>query len=196
MDGRPSVDTFVGSPADCSAEVRQARLYPIEQTTTRPRLRGNMGIRQRGSLTIGLGIALGVLTIALAGTGWLYKNALQEKARIEGEYEAFKEGVKKLGEEAEAKRLVELEKQRRNHEKAVASLKARVAAANARANELCKQAGLSAGCSSLPPVPSTARPTDDASFNERLLEVLRHAQAVADQLAELQEWVAAQRTAI
>lgn len=155
-----------------------------------------MGVRQKGSLTIGLGITIGVLSIALAGVGWLYNGALQEKARVEGEYEAFKEGVKKLGEEAEAKRLVELERQRRDHDKAVASLKARVAAADARANELCKQAGLSAGCRALPAVPSAARPTDDAGFNERLLEVLRHAQAIADQLAELQAWVAAQRTAI
>ena len=144
-------------------------------------------------LTMGLGISTALLAAALAGTGWLYNGALKEKARIEGEYEAFKTGVKTLGEEAEAKRLAELQRQRKSHDESVESLEKRVVAARARADKLCKSAGLGAGCRALPAVPDTARPVDDTGFNERLLEVLRHAQEITDRLTELQLWVAAQQ---
>ena len=153
-----------------------------------------MGL-ERGSLLIGMGIVIAVLSGALALTGWLYNGALKEKARIEGEYEAFKTGVKEIGEKAELKRIAELERQRRTHDESIKSLEKRVVAARARADQLCKSAGLSAGCGALPALPSTTRPVDDSAHNQRLVELLRHAQAVTDQLIELQLWVAAQQPA-
>ena len=152
-------------------------------------------MNQRGSLTIGLGITIGVLSGALALTGWLYNGALKDKARIQGEYEAFKTGVETLGKEAETKRLAELERQKRSHDASLKSLEIRLASAHARADELCKSAGLSSGCSSLPVIPDTARPADDKARDQRLLAVLRNAQDTADRLAELQLWLMAQRPA-
>jgi len=152
-------------------------------------------MKQKGSLLIGLGITIAVLSASVAGVGWLYYGALKDKARIEGEYEAFKIGVKELGEKAEAENERKLKDRERIANERIKSLVARTAAAAARADGLCKSAGLSAGCRALPPVPDTTRPVDDTGLNERLLEVLRHAQAVADQLAELQLWVTAQQAA-
>lgn len=152
-------------------------------------------MNQRGSLLIGLGITIAALSLSLAGVGWLYNGALKERARIEGEYEAFKIGVKELGEQAEEDNLRLLIERERIADERIKSLAARAAAAAARADSLCKSAGLSAGCRALPPVPSTTRPVDDTGFNERLLEVLRHAQEISDRLTELQLWVAAQQQA-
>ena len=140
-------------------------------------------------ITTGLGIATAFLFAALTITGWLYKGALEDRARISGEYEAFRLEAERLGSEAEKRNKRTLEERERNANERIKSLGLRVADATARADRLCKSAGLSAGCRSLPPVPSTTRPTDDTGFNERLLEVLRHAQEVSDRLAELQEWV-------
>ena len=150
-------------------------------------------MKQRGSLTLGLGITIGVLSLMLAGTGWLYNGALKEKARVQGEYEAFKDGVARLGKEAENKRLNELERQKRSHDETIKSLEKRLASARARADELCKSAGLSAGCRTLPAVPPTTRPVDDATRDQRLLAVLQHAQDTTDRLIELQAWITEQQ---
>jgi len=144
---------------------------------------------QRGSIAMGLGGAIAVLSVALAGVGWLYNGALKEKARVQGEYEAFKAGVRELGERAEAKRLAGLELQRRSYDERVTSLEKRMVAARSRADKLCKSAGLSSGCSALPAVPDTAKPVDDTARDQRLLEVLRHAQDTTDKLIEIQLWL-------
>jgi len=152
-------------------------------------------MRQRGSLLLGSVVTITLLSLSLAGMGWLYNGALKEKARVQGEYEAFKEQTRLLGEEAEKRNQQTLLERERIANERIASLGKRAADARARADGLCKSAGLSAGCRALPPVPETTRPTDATEFNSRLLEVLRHAQAVADQLAELQLWVQAQQPA-
>jgi len=152
-------------------------------------------MRQRGSLLLGSVVTITLLSLSLAGMGWLYNGALKEKARVEGEYEAFKEQTRKLGEAAEKRNQQTLLERERIANERIKSLGKRAADASARADGLCKSAGLSAGCRALPPVPETTRPTDATEFNSRLLEVLRHAQAVADQLAELQLWVQAQQPA-
>lgn len=149
-------------------------------------------MRQVGSIMIGLGITIALLSASLAGVGWLYNGALKEKARVQGEYEAFKGEAQRLGEIALKENAKILAERERIANERIKSLHARAAAAAARADSLCKSAGLSAGCRALSPVPDAARPVDDTGFNERLLEVLRHAQAVADRLAELQSWVASQ----
>jgi len=152
-----------------------------------------MGMKnQRGSLTLGLSITVAVLSAALAGTGWLYNGALKEKARIAGEYEAFKGEVQRLGEVALEENAKILKNRERIANERIKSLAARIAAATARADRLCKSAGLGAGCSALPPVPGTARPVDDTARDQRLLAVLRHAQDTTDRLTELQTWVDSQ----
>ena len=140
-------------------------------------------------LMVGGIVLIGVLSTALGTVSWLYKGALEEKGRILGEYEAFKLQTKLIGEKAEKDRLDELLRQRSIHDERLKSLEKRLASARARADQLCKSAGLSAGCSSLPPVPDTARPVDDSARDQRLLAVLQHAQNTTDRLIELQEWV-------
>lgn len=142
---------------------------------------------QRGSIMFGMGITIGLLSLALALTGWLYNGALKEKARIEGEYTAFKEGVRKIGEKAETDKKTELVRQAKEKQRAEKSYNDRLTASNARADSLCKSAGLSSGCRELPAIPDTTRPVDDGTRDQRLLEVLRHAQKQTDQLIELQE---------
>ena len=183
------MDSKLGTLADCATKFRQNRLRPLICSRTRSGFSGDLGMRQRGSLTLGLGITIGLLSIALTGVGWLYNGALKEKARVQGEYEAFKEGTRQLGEEAEARNRKTLTERERIANERIKSLGARAAASAARADGLCKSAGLSAGCRALPAVPDTTRPVDDSAHNQRLVELLRHAQTLTDQLIELQEWV-------
>jgi predicted phage gp36 major capsid-like protein len=136
-----------------------------------------------------MGITVALLSAALSGMGYLYYGALKDKARIEGEYEAFKEQTKKLREEAEAKNEALLKQRERIANERIKSLGKRTADAIARADRLCKSAGLSAGCSALPAIPDATRPVDDTARDQRLLAVLRHAQNTVDQLVELQAWV-------
>ena len=143
-------------------------------------------------ITLGGIILIGLLSAALGTMSWLYNGALKEKARVEGEYESFKDGVRRIGERAEKERLAELARQRSIHDERLKSLEKRLAASRSRADGLCKSAGLSAGCSSLPPIPSTSRPVDDSAYNQRLVSLLRHAQEVTDRLVELQLWVSSQ----
>ena len=152
-------------------------------------------MRQKGFILIAGVVTIALLSLALAGVGTLYKRELNERARIEAEYESFKIEVKRLGELALKENARLLNERERIANDRIQSLSKRAADAAARADRLCKSAGLSAGCRALPPVPETTRPTDAAEFNSRLLEVLRHAQTVADQLAELQLWVQAQQEA-
>ena|SRR3990167_259237 len=152
-------------------------------------------MRQKGFILIAGVVTIALLSLALAGVGTLYKRELNERARIEAEYESFKIEVKRLGELALKENARLLNERERIANDRIQSLSKRAADAAARADRLCKSAGLSAGCRALPTVPQTTRPTDAAEFNSRLLEVLRHAQTVADQLAELQLWVQAQQEA-
>src|SRR3972149_8016193 len=104
-------------------------------------------MKQRGSLLIGMGITVAILTASLAGMGWLYNGALKEKARVQGEYEAFKEETIRLGEKAKEENERTLAERERIANERIASLGKRAADARARADGLCKSAGLSAGCS-------------------------------------------------
>src|SRR3972149_4004646 len=142
-------------------------------------------MRQRGSLLLGSVVTITLLSLSLAGMGWLYNGALKEKARVQGEYEAFKEQPRLLGEEAEKRNQQTLAERERIANERIASLGKRAADARARADGLCKSAGLSAGCRALSAVPDATRPVDDSAHNQRLVELLRHAQEITDRLAEL-----------
>ena len=129
-----------------------------------------------------------ILGALLGLTGWLYKGALESKAEVTGHYEAFKENTRIAGRKALKELDDEIKRQKKVSDASIKSLEARAAASRARADGVCKSAGLSAGCRELPAIPDTARPADDTTRNQRLLEVLRHAQDVADKLIELQEF--------
>lgn len=145
-------------------------------------------MRQHGYLTIGLAIALAVMTLATIAAAKWAQVEMGKRATVEGQYAAFKKGVKDAGDQALKDKAAEAERLKKENENATKRWNARVAAANARADELCKRAGLSAGCRDLPAIPSTARPSDDAARDQRLLEVLRHAENEVGRLLEFQEW--------
>lgn len=145
-------------------------------------------MRQHGYLTIGLVIALAAMTLAtVAAANWA-RTETEKRAAVEGRFAAFKQATQQAGEKAEKHRKDEIARQAKENEDATKRWNKRVAAADARADELCKRAGLSAGCRDLPPIPSTARPPDDAARDQRLLEVLRHAEIEVGRLLEFQEW--------
>src|SRR3989304_10601251 len=115
-------------------------------------------MKERGFLVLGSVIMIAILSASLAGMGWLYNGALKEKARVEGEYEAFKEQTRKLGEAAEKRNQQTLLERERIANERIKSLGKRAADASARADGLCKSAGLSAGCRALPPPPRPPPP--------------------------------------
>ena len=145
------------------------------------------------NLTLIMGIVIAVLLATTAAAGKWAQYEATKRAEVEGKFESFKTGVKEAGEKAEAARVKEIARQKGVNDAREKSLQARVAASNARADSLCKSAGASAGCRSLPAIPDATRPTDDSARDQRLLEVLRHAQSQSDTLIELQEWVRQQK---
>lgn len=147
-----------------------------------------MAHRQLG-FTLYLVIALAVMALGLAILGKLYFNELKSHAKTQGEYLAFQAGVRKIGEEQERKNVEERKRSEKVSGDRIKSLQARELAARARADGLCRSAGLSSGCRELSGVPETARPVDDKARDQRLLEVLRHSQDQTDRLIELQSWV-------
>ena len=145
------------------------------------------------NLTVIMGVVIAVLLATTAAAGKWAMHQSERAATIQGQYDAFKTGVEDAGKKAEADRMKEIARQKGVNDASEKSLQTRIAAANARADRLCKSAGASAGCRSLPAVPDTTRPTDDSASDQRLLEVLRHAQGQSDTLIELQEWVRKQK---
>lgn len=147
-------------------------------------------MKQRGVLDLALifAVACGVLTLALiVAVNWARHEA-KSRAEIEGKFTAFKKGAEDAGKKAQKEKDDEINRVKGESVESEKRWAARVASANARADGLCKRAGLSSGCRDLPAIPDTARPPDDAAYNQRLLEVLRHAQAVVDQVIEFQLW--------
>lgn len=142
-------------------------------------------------LAIGFGIASIVLGLSLAAAvHWAFA-AEKGRAKVAGEFAAFKVGVEAAGKKAEDDAEIERNRQKRENDDATKRFQARVSAANARADELCKRAGISAGCRDLPAPPSLARAATDEARDQQLLGVLRHAQKLADQVIEILAWDAA-----
>lgn len=152
-------------------------------------------MRQRGflSITMILVIALALSLLAATVLGKLLFSEKEAHAKTRGEYQAFVAGVEKIGKEQEAKNKAELQRREKVNHATLKSYQDKSAASAARADGLCKSAGLSAGCRDLSAVPSTARPANDSERDQRLLSVLRHAQDLANRLTALQDWVREQR---
>jgi len=147
---------------------------------------------RNGYLTAGLGIALAVASLAAFGLWGLWTKASEDLARVEGEYSAFREGVRKVGEEQEAKNKETLAQRERINATALKTLQNRYSDLDARYGRLRKSAGINSNGGILPPVPDPTRPTDDSARDQRLLEILRHADQQTAQLIELQNWVSQQ----
>src|SRR3990172_10624476 len=75
-------------------------------------------MRQRGFLLLGSVITIALLSLSLAGMGWLYNGALKEKARIAGEYEAFKLVTKRIGDKAQKDKEIQEAADKERKEKA------------------------------------------------------------------------------
>lgn len=100
-------------------------------------------MKQRGSLTLGMGITIAVLGVALIAAGAWAKREATQRAEVEGKFAAFKESVKTLGEEAEKDRK---KKEKENAE----NLSTAVGERDAARKQLRDYAGKSAGSRKLP----------------------------------------------
>jgi hypothetical protein len=148
---------------------------------------------QRGYLLIGLAIALAVSTSA----GLVLWNRLgaahKETARVTGEFDQFKAGVRKAGTEAEAAKVAALKTQKDAHDDAIKNLSDRHYALGVKYERLRDTSAGSPGSGKLPFVPDTTRPPDEASRDRRLLEVLRIAQSQTDALIGWIDWAEANK---
>jgi hypothetical protein len=157
---------------------------------TRKRIRKERGFISTAILPY-LAIGAGVVIFRLWGWGAHQSSradsAIEERARVEGEFNQFKTGVRRAGEKQLAENAEKLKKEKRIADERYNSLLARYNAIDAKFNGM-RDNGNSGG-RPVSSVPETARPVDDSARDSRLLEVLRHAEKQTAQLIELQEWV-------
>lgn len=146
-------------------------------------------MKQRGYLMIGLAIALAIATVACLGLWNRLGAAHKEIAKVTGQFEAFKTGVADAGKKAEADKAKALKDQKEIHDAIVKDWSARHYALGVKFAGLRNGAGASAGSSDVPPAPETARPTDDVTRDNRLLDLLQHAEITTLKLIELQAYV-------
>ena len=139
-----------------------------------------------------LGIVCGVLALACAALWKVAGHEREQRAKVEGQFAAFQEGVRKAGDEQKAKNDKLLKERERIHASSLKSLQNRYSDLDARYAGLRNQSA-NPGSGGLPPVPDATRPTDDAARDNRLLEVLRHADQQTAQMIELQEWIKQQK---
>jgi len=118
--------------------------------------------------------------------------AIQTK-RLEStkaEYAAFVAQTKALGEAQIAKNKLEAAQREKVSNDRFNSLQKRYRDMSAKYDRL---RGNSAGSGAMPAVPDATRPTDDSARDQRLLDVLQHAEKQTGQLIELQTWVKEQQ---
>ena len=154
--------------------------------------RGFIALPLSGYIALGAGAIILALGLALKIQSARLDAAQHEKAKIQAEYEVFKDGVRKAGEAQKAKNDQLLKEREKINATALKTLQNRYSSLDARYQRLRQSAGHSSA-SPMPAVPDTARPVDDAARDSRLLEVLRAADQQTAQLIELQKWVRAQR---
>jgi hypothetical protein len=147
-------------------------------------------MKQRGYLMIGMAVALAILSITCLGLWKALSSVQSDRARIQGEYTAFVTGVKDAGEKAEAAKAKALKLQKEAHDVTLKNLSDRHYALGVKFARL-RDAGTNQGASSgnLPPVPDATRPVDDKARDQRLLDVLQHAENQTIQLMGLQDWI-------
>jgi hypothetical protein len=157
---------------------------------TRKRIRKERGFIQLSVLgwaVLGMGTVVLILGTMLKVQAARLDDAIEDKARITGEFNQFKTEVRRAGEA----QIAENERQRKEDERIANerynSLLARYNAIDAKFNGMRDNGN--SGSRSVSSVPETTRPVDDAARDSRLLEVLRHAEKQTAQLIELQEWV-------
>lgn len=103
----------------------------------------------------------------------------------EQKYELFVAQTKAAGEAQQAKTKAAIAESERISKEKAKAYEASIADIRSKYNRLRASPGSGAVSS----VPETARPVDDAARDQRLLDVLRHAEEQAEQLMQLQNWV-------
>ena len=142
---------------------------------------------------IGSAVLLAGMSVALKVQSARVASAKQETATVRGEFTAFKAGVAAIGKKAIAERDAAISRQKKEYDHAIEYWTGELAALNIKYDRLRHSAGSRPGSSVLPAVPDTARPTDDAASDQRLLDVLQHAETQTLRLIALQNWVAANK---
>ena len=147
---------------------------------------------QRGYLMMGLAIALAVSSVGVLVMWKLLDTARFDLAKEKGAYTQFRTGVKDAGKKAEKDKAAALTKQKETHDAVVKDWTTRHYALGVKYAGL-RSAGTNTSGSGLPPVPDAARSVDAATRDQRLLDLLQHAEGNTLKLLLLQEWVVANK---
>lgn len=132
-----------------------------------------------GAVVLILGIALKVQTERLGAEK-------QSHATTKAEYASFKAETRRLGEEAQKRARAEIVRQKQVNQRSKQDYEKRIADIASAYQRLL---GDNSGGRGMREIPDTARPTNDAARDQRLLEVLRHADEQTARLQALQQWV-------
>jgi phosphoenolpyruvate-protein kinase (PTS system EI component) len=159
-------------------------------------------MRHNGSVTLALLTVMVVMGLA-GGAVYSYNRAQREiersraevktvraeRDKIKGEHERFVEETERLAREAQERIAEERKRTEQINRERSRLYETRLAAVNATYRKLRDQRAASASGGGMPAVPDATRPADDAARDQRLLDVLQHAEKQTAQLIELQEWV-------
>lgn len=136
---------------------------------------------------------LGISTYAMLGMGVLiaalFIGLKVQTSRLhasEARYDLFVANTLAVGQAQEAKTKAAIAHADQITKESAKAYESRLADINSKYDRL-RNTG--AGSGSVPAVPQTSRPVDDAARDNRLLDVLRYAEEQAEQLRQLQEWV-------
>ena len=166
-------------------------MRPLVEPAPSPR---QAGLYQCGFLSptligiIAAAVIIGGLSIALKVQSARLSSEQTAHAETKGKFAAFVAETKRMGEEAKKKAAAEIERQKEVTKERSTSYEKRLASLNATYRRLRDQRA-DPGGSPMPAVPDTARPADDSARDNRLLDLLQHAEKQTGQLIELQEWV-------
>ena len=155
-------------------------------------------VSQRGFLSptligiIAAAVIIGGLSIALKVQTSRLSSEQTAHAETKGKFAAFVAETKRIGEEAQKKAKDEIERQKQVTKERSASYEKRLAHINAAYRGL-RDGRADSGSSPMPAVPDTARPADERARDNRLLDLLQHAEKQTGQLIELQSWVREQQ---
>jgi hypothetical protein len=142
--------------------------------------RGFLSLSLAGYAVLGLGAIVLILSIAL-------KVQTARLNAVKDEYSAYKAEVVRLGEEQIRKNKEELAKREKVSHDRYQALQNRYRDINARYDRLRVTSSRP-----MPAIPDAPIRVDDPASNQRLLEVLHHADRQTAQLEQLQEWVRGQ----
>jgi len=134
--------------------------------------------------------AIPLLLLSITTVFYRHQAAQEHDTRIQiqSEYKAFTAQVETLGREAEARNRAIVQKQKDVSNEVSKSYETRLSLINDSYRKL-RDDKTNSGQRDLSAPPDSAVPVNDAARDQRLLEILEHAQVETAKLIELQNWL-------